>query len=735
MNFLIMNLSRCLSAYLLLCLPLGAQVNLGGEIVPKDSVIVFLAIGHSNMAGRAQADLNTHPRAWNYRIGPGNNGWEPAKDPLHGHQDNNNCSITNRGSMSFQFLKRIAEEYPCYHFGMIMNANSKATIHWDAKGSTCRPSCANRFYGKGGCLYEELIAAAKELKGKVTFGGVIAQIGFIESRESLQHAKSFGEDVAQTIRDMRSDLDEPGLPLLIGRYEEHASDIVSHRRHVIDGIRAIPSMLSYSAVIESDGPYVDGHHYNAEGHRRWADSAAVLHRRKGWLRCDPVIDNEPPSRPTGLALDAYNAATARIHWNASSDNVGITEYRVYNGATMLRAVDGTVTSTTLSGLTPETGYVLTIMAVDAAGNVSPASNTKSFQTGSVKFARVPLKINAGGSDRDGFDADQVWVEGEGWGHYELPGASQPSTTTCVNEPIYATSLDEIFRCVRYRDFGYRFRLDNGAYTLSLHFTELWRNEPNRRPFSIKVQNKLLPDMPFDIYAESGGRGQAYTIRHEAVVGDEMLDITFLRTDNETPLVSAIELEKAIVYTIASPNGNEQFTAGDNITIEWSTNTSITDEAMIDFSVDGGTNWHAVNDATLHTSDTDWQKYRWTIPAKADSKPISSDECVIRVRDYEAYFVDYSDEFFSITPGDTPVLATITNTRPAKLKIAGLTFDTGALDEIEAIEIVNMNGKLIFKAKVLNQQRFSGLKLSNGIYLLKLIASTSVQSRIFTVVDK
>ena len=56
--------------------------------VPKDKVIVFLHVGHSNMAGRATGppDLkpyfyDTDPHLWAYAKG---GAWRPAKEPLSG---------------------------------------------------------------------------------------------------------------------------------------------------------------------------------------------------------------------------------------------------------------------------------------------------------------------------------------------------------------------------------------------------------------------------------------------------------------------------------------------------------------------------------------------------------------------------------------------------------------------------------------------------------------------------
>jgi hypothetical protein len=73
----------------------SAQVNLGGVTVPRDHIIVFIAIGHSNMQS-AWASLATDtmpftgidPRIWNYNIADQYNGgpnhqWLPAHEPVH----------------------------------------------------------------------------------------------------------------------------------------------------------------------------------------------------------------------------------------------------------------------------------------------------------------------------------------------------------------------------------------------------------------------------------------------------------------------------------------------------------------------------------------------------------------------------------------------------------------------------------------------------------------------------
>ena len=82
-------------------------------------------------------------------------------------------------------------------------------------------------------------------------------------------------------------------------------------------------------------------------------------------------DTTPPSVPSGLTISGTTASTAALTWTASTDNVGVTGYRVYRNGTQV----GTATATgyTDTGLAASTAYSYTVAAVDAAGNVSAAS--------------------------------------------------------------------------------------------------------------------------------------------------------------------------------------------------------------------------------------------------------------------------------------------------------------------------------------------------------------------------
>ncbi len=72
------------------------------------------------------------------------------------------------------------------------------------------------------------------------------------------------------------------------------------------------------------------------------------------------------------------ADSVSIAWNASSDNVGVVAYEVFQDNNLLGEVAGT--SANITGLAEGTTYQYRVRARDEAGNVSGNSNTVSATT-------------------------------------------------------------------------------------------------------------------------------------------------------------------------------------------------------------------------------------------------------------------------------------------------------------------------------------------------------------------
>ncbi|WP_395057686.1 reprolysin-like metallopeptidase [Flavobacterium sp.] len=92
----------------------------------------------------------------------------------------------------------------------------------------------------------------------------------------------------------------------------------------------------------------------------------------------PVSDTTAPTAPTSLAASGTTSTTTNLSWTASTDNVGVIGYDVYQGTTLKGSVAGTTFAVT--ALTASTTYIFSIKAKDAAGNISSESNLVSVTT-------------------------------------------------------------------------------------------------------------------------------------------------------------------------------------------------------------------------------------------------------------------------------------------------------------------------------------------------------------------
>src|SRR6056297_1515101 len=97
------------------------------------------------------------------------------------------------------------------------------------------------------------------------------------------------------------------------------------------------------------------------------------------------VDTEAPTAPTNLASGNVTETSVALSWSAATDNVGVDHYTVLQDGSSIATTANT--SYSVSGLTAATTYTFTVKAVDAAGNVSAASNAIDVTTndGSVSY--------------------------------------------------------------------------------------------------------------------------------------------------------------------------------------------------------------------------------------------------------------------------------------------------------------------------------------------------------------
>lgn len=96
-------------------------------------------------------------------------------------------------------------------------------------------------------------------------------------------------------------------------------------------------------------------------------------------------DTQAPTAPANLLASNITESSLTLNWTASTDNVGVTGYRIFQNNQQIDQTGNNNTSYNITNLTAASTYSYFVRAVDAAGNESSNSNTQTITT-----------LNAGG---------------------------------------------------------------------------------------------------------------------------------------------------------------------------------------------------------------------------------------------------------------------------------------------------------------------------------------------------
>jgi hypothetical protein len=125
-------------------------------------------------------------------------------------------------------------------------------------------------------------------------------------------------------------------------------------------------------------------------------------------------DTVAPSVPSGLAARATGPGSITLGWNASTDNVGVVGYRVYEGANVIATTSGTGTTFKVIGLLGGSSHSFSVTALDDSSNQSARSAT--------------LTATAGSGTPPGVAAPFIDL-----GAYPTPNLTQIATTTGLRQ--------------------------------------------------------------------------------------------------------------------------------------------------------------------------------------------------------------------------------------------------------------------------------------------------------------
>src|SRR5256886_1195121 len=192
-------------------------------------------------------------------------------------------------------------------------------------------------------------------------------------------------------------------------------------------------------------------------------------------------DTTPPSVPTGLRATAVSSSQINLSWAASSDNVGVSGYRVFRDGAQIATTSAT--SFTNQGLSPSTTYTYAVAAFDAAGNLSARSSPANATTSAAPDTTPPtvsiispvngqtvqgtLTVSANASDNVGVVGVQFFVDGAPLGAEDTSAPYSVSVGTSTS--------------------------DNGSHTLTAVARDAAGNSKTSAPVTVTIANGPPPD--------------------------------------------------------------------------------------------------------------------------------------------------------------------------------------------------------------------------------------------------
>lgn len=166
-----------------------------------------------------------------------------------------------------------------------------------------------------------------------------------------------------------------------------------------------------------------------------------------------VVDNQAPTAPINLTLVSTTTASANLTWTASTDNIGVSYYKIYvNG---IFKTNSSTNSAEVSGLAQGTTFSFYVVAADAAGNVSPQSNTVTGTTlvdVTPPTAAINLNVVSVGSnniavqwtaatDNVGVAGYAIYVNGSLYGTEESTSSNIANLNPNTTYSIYVVAKD------------------------------------------------------------------------------------------------------------------------------------------------------------------------------------------------------------------------------------------------------------------------------------------------------
>jgi len=311
---------------------------------------------------------------------------------------------------------------------------------------------------------------------------------------------------------------------------------------------------------------------------------------------DVTSDTTPPSIPSIDSVVANSATDVTIIWSEATDDVGVTGYTLYRDGTPVVTTPNT--SHADQNLTPETTYVYTVKAHDAADNSSALSAGAPITTLAPTDTTSPTVSITSPSENDtvsgmvtisGTATDNIGVLGV---QFQLDGANLGAEDT-TND--YSVDWDTA-------------SVTPGTYTLTAIARDLANNTTTSTPVTVTVTVEATSN-DLEITNLQVQSGQAYVVVPDGLLNGALtyIDRSYTFTTIPPTLTNT---------TYIRPANNDKNSTGSSF-MSFDVNQSVTIYVAHDDRITPKPTWlNSFNNTgdILVTSDTDFEIYSQTFPA-------------------------------------------------------------------------------------------------------------------------
>ncbi|WP_281989415.1 fibronectin type III domain-containing protein [Aquimarina aggregata] len=252
-------------------------------------------------------------------------------------------------------------------------------------------------------------------------------------------------------------------------------------------------------------------------------------------------DTEAPTAPANLVASGTTDMETTLTWDASTDNIGVTAYDVSQDGVVVATV--ATTTATITGLTAETTYAFSVVAKDAAGNESAASNSINVTTDAPDTTAPSIPANLAASGTTNTQTILSWdasTDNVGVAEYDvsqdgvvvgtvtettatITGLSPQTTytftvaakdaagnTSAASDSIRITTLDNGPGCLNGAELPYSesFEADFGGWTQDTGDDLDWTRDANGTP-SNNTGPSSADDGSTYVYVEASGNGTGF----------------------------------------------------------------------------------------------------------------------------------------------------------------------------------------------------------------------------------